>query len=160
VKENKRFLVTFLIILLTVIILGWYVIVEKETDHYDVSKLAPSYFNATDNDLIYLTALKDSYSYQSKYIEMVLTNDSNYPIKYGYGYQLETFIDGKWYKVPLKENHLFLLVAIELEANSNIKLDILLDDFQCLPGKHRIIKDISVKNKMDISIVAEFNLTH
>ena len=46
--RNKRSLVTLFITLLTVIIfvLGWYVIMEKVTDHYDIYILAPSYFNA------------------------------------------------------------------------------------------------------------------
>src|SRR5665648_753829 len=139
--KNKKFLVTFFIILLSFIIfkLGWYVNVEKEFDHYDVSRLVPSYFNATENNLIYLTALKDNYSYRSKYIKVELTNDSDHQIIYGKMYQLETFIDDKWYKVPMKENHSFPLMTINLDAHCSITLNVLLDDFQCLPGKHRII---------------------
>src|SRR5665648_192942 len=83
--------------------------------------------------------LKDNYFYRSKYIKVELTNDSDHQIIYGKMYQLETFIDDKWYKVPMKENHSFPLMAINLDAHCSITLNVLLDDFQCLPGKHWII---------------------
>lgn len=148
------------IILLIIIIFFFIWIGITNTKYYDISKLNISkYDNLIVNDFdVTLTAAKKDFSIESNQFTITIINKSNSMLSYGYDYQLETFINGKWYIVPFSQKGLFPLVKMSLYENTEASFPIDLDIFECYPGKHRLIKEINIEDYGTTIVSYEFNL--
>jgi hypothetical protein len=165
-KITKRsYFIFFPVLIIIILLFIW--IFAANTNRYDISQLSISpYDNTIVNDYnVTLTASKKDISIASKQFTAIITNDSEYMVSYGYGCQLETLLDGKWYIVPFSRANLIPLVKMSVYGHNKADFPIYLNMFECHPGKHRVIlqcsedevrTDSTVSHKIILSY--EFNL--
>ncbi|QOX64440.1 hypothetical protein FRZ06_14375 [Anoxybacterium hadale] len=155
-KSMPRIAKVGLLIFISAILMGsGYLFILWHPASYDVSTLVPSYEKIQEQDEVRLSVAKEAFSYQAKKIETQIINDTDEWLSYGYAFQLEVQIDGKWYKVPFRKGGYFLLPAIDAKPKSSSSFDHWIKMYQCRPGHHRIIKEVSIETDRDRSKIKE-----
>ncbi len=90
-------------------------------------------------------------------IKAVITNHSADEVRTGDYYTIEHYIDNEWKKTPFPENICFELYLAMISAGSTRDFDIgiFTKNYDYVPGKYRVNKEIEIKNEKRI-LSAEF----
>lgn len=88
-----------------------------------------------------------TFNKKTKEIPLIIRNYGD-SILYGNPYELEMFKDGKWTKIPFKDNVAFTMIARILDKDKTDQGEIGLDtntlSVNVQPGYYRIVKEFSV----------------
>jgi hypothetical protein len=135
-------LLTALAIILHLVIAG-----RSNVNYYDMSQLIQSKHDGIvfDNTSVTMIPHDENINVSAKDFIITIKNNSDHKVTYGESHTLETFINGEWHTVPVKENHFFPLIMLWVNAHSERGYKICLDMFECYPGKHRIVKQFNLE---------------
>ncbi len=101
------------------------------------------------------------YDVKTKKIELLLKNNGE-QVEFGTPYEIETFQDGSWRKVPFKENIGFTAIGIMLKKgksypfSASLEKDIL--KYKIKPGFYRVIKEIYITKDKKIKLASIFQI--
>lgn len=165
VKQSQVFV--SLILLMAIVLHIW--TVNSNKGQYDISQLEPSrYGNINTNEFNVEISGDAELSARKAKFTVTLRNGSDDVLYYGAPYVIEVLSDGKWYEIPSKEDVvLFPLIKYDLRPNSERDFEVYLGMYECLPGKHRLVKEFTrekpiletgEKEGINIIVEWEFNI--
>ncbi|UOQ48990.1 hypothetical protein MUN88_02300 [Gracilibacillus caseinilyticus] len=106
------------------------------------------------NNDVEMTVTQNKYTSNLKDISLEIINKSDSSITFDFPYQLETYVNGSWYKIPFKNNKGWIMIGIVLKPNESYTQNISVKqlDFELSPGEYRIVKSFSE----ELIVSAEF----
>jgi hypothetical protein len=114
----------------------------KQSKHNDI----PNHFKE-DTIQFEMKIEPATFDQKTKEFPLIIKNNGD-SIFYGTPYELEIFNEGKWKKIPFKDNVAFTMIGIILEKgktdNSKIGLDTDILKYNVHTGYYRIVKEFSV----------------
>lgn len=95
--------------------------------------------------------------YVNNKVKIIIYNKTGSTYTYGGGYSLEYYKDNKWYQIiPLNEP-VFDMMGYQIPSLSSADLEIDLSTYygNLLPGKYRVIKELTLKSDSEKTVYAE-----
>ncbi|UOQ84418.1 immunoglobulin-like domain-containing protein [Gracilibacillus salinarum] len=71
------------------------------------------------NNAVKMTVAQNKYTSNQKEISFKILNNSDSSITFGAPYQLETYVNDAWYKIPFKNNQDWMMIGIVLQPNES-----------------------------------------
>lgn len=94
-----------------------------------------------------------SYPKDTKTINLLITNDSDNELYYGYQYSIEMKKGDDWYVAPLKEEQYFIEIAVSLPPHTTQTYPLSLENFASTPkpGRYRVVFNQNYTAEFDIT---------
>lgn len=83
----------------------------------------------------------------NKEVTLILRNDSDVDVEYGYPYEIEIKKDGKWYKINVEIDFILLSFGLKSKETKEIELNWENGYGILASGEYRIVKSIDIKNE-------------